>query len=113
MGSLVLRIKKAYLKVKTKVYREGSGTGSDSNDEPYRTDIYSVFSGVQVTPRLCPGFSMTSTSLELKFESVCVVTSTGLEWGFRASQKLLKYGRFLICENSRIFNNFSLNFVNL
>ena len=94
MGSLVLRIKKAYLKVKTKVYREGSGTGSDSNDEPYRTDIYSVFSGVQVTPRLCPVFSMTSTSLELKFESVCVVTSTGLEWGFRASQKLLKYGRF-------------------
>lgn len=112
MGSRVLRIKKAYLKVITKVYSEGSDSGSDSNegsdsnDEPYRTDIYSVFSGVQVTPRLCPGISMTSTSLELKFESVCVVTSTGLEWGFRASKKSLKYGRFFTCEDFKFFHNF-------
>ena len=110
MGSRVLRIKKAYLKVKTKVYSEGSGTGSDSNDEPYRTDIYSVFSGVQVTPRLYPGISMTSTSLELKFESVCVVTSTGLEWGFRASKKSLKYGRFLLVKILNYFTTFSSKF---
>ena len=106
MDSRVLLIKKAYLKVKTKVYSEGSGTGSGTDDEPYRTDIYSVFPGVQVTPRLYPGISMTSTSLELKFESVCVVTSTGLEWGFRASQKSLKYGRFFTCENFKLFHNF-------